>query len=76
MKNDISGLQGRHKKVGFQRCHALTKALSNVKKYVAGQFVQFMRWESQKLVDLKLSRENGGVSKIRTTEIARLQKNF
>ena len=47
-----------------------------VKKYIAGQFIQFMRWESQKLVDLKLSRENGGVSKIRTTEIARFQKNF
>ena len=47
-----------------------------IKKYMAGQFIQFVRWESQKLVDLKLSRENGGVSKIRTTEIARFQKNF
>ena len=76
MKNDISGLQERRKKADFQQCHALTKALSNGKKYIAGQFIQFMRWESQKLVDLKLSRENGGVSKIRATEIARLQKNF
>lgn len=32
MKNNISGLQERRKKVGFQQCHALTKALSNGKK--------------------------------------------
>jgi hypothetical protein len=64
------------KKAGFQQSHALKKAVSVAKKVKAGQFIQFVRWESHTLLDVKLSRESGGVSKNRTVEIAEFQDNF
>jgi hypothetical protein len=64
------------KKAGFQQSHALKKALSEAKKVMAGQFIQFVRWESQQLLDVELSSESGGVSKNRTLEIAGFENNF
>ena len=64
------------KEVCFHHIHAFKKAVSVVKKYMAGQFIYFVRWESQKLVHLELSRENGVVYKNRAIEIAMLKKNF
>ena len=59
------GYKKDNKEVGSQLSNALKKALSMVKIYMAGLIIQFVRRESQNLVDLELPRESGGVSKNR-----------
>jgi hypothetical protein len=77
LENMISqGFKKGIKKAGFQQSHALKKALSEAKKVMAGQFIQFVRWESQQLLDAGLSRESGGVSKNHALEIAGFDNNF